>query len=223
MHNSSLHDKNNWAYNQPIWMAAMAQTYMKQPGDSGCTSKDSDLFQRMILNRIFQHQQIEALKLKRRNAFSIESILGINNDCRRDDSIDRSEKDFDGISDGSPSPTNYFPSHYREANRKQQSLNFPPNENPMLSRSKRVRTIFSAEQLERLEAEFERQQYMVGPERLYLAASLQLTESQVKVWFQNRRIKWRKQHLEQRKVLRKSSARETETLTESSADQGTEY
>ncbi|KAK2702419.1 hypothetical protein QYM36_018971 [Artemia franciscana] len=93
----------------------------------------------------------------------------------------------------------------------------------MLSRSKRVRTIFSAEQLERLEAEFERQQYMVGPERLYLAASLQLTESQVKVWFQNRRIKWRKQHLEQRKVLRKSSATETETLTESSADQGTEY
>ncbi|KFB40788.1 AGAP013075-PA-like protein [Anopheles sinensis] len=50
--------------------------------------------------------------------------------------------------------------------------------------------------LERLEAEFERQQYMVGPERLYLAHTLQLTEAQVKVWFQNRRIKWRKHHLE---------------------------
>ncbi|XP_049813703.1 homeobox protein BarH-like 2 [Schistocerca nitens] len=61
---------------------------------------------------------------------------------------------------------------------------------------KRVRTIFTPEQLERLEAEFERQQYMVGPERLYLAHALQLTEAQVKVWFQNRRIKWRKQHLE---------------------------
>lgn len=59
-----------------------------------------------------------------------------------------------------------------------------------------MRTIFTPEQLERLEAEFERQQYMVGPERLYLAHTLQLTEAQVKVWFQNRRIKWRKHHLE---------------------------
>ena len=63
-------------------------------------------------------------------------------------------------------------------------------------KSKRVRTIFTPEQLEHLEAEFERQQYMVGPERLYLAHTLQLTEAQVKVWFQNRRIKWRKHHLE---------------------------
>ncbi|XP_023218843.1 homeobox protein slou-like [Centruroides sculpturatus] len=63
-------------------------------------------------------------------------------------------------------------------------------------KTKRVRTIFTPEQLERLESEFERQQYMVGPERLYLASSLNLTEAQVKVWFQNRRIKWRKQHLE---------------------------
>lgn len=47
-------------------------------------------------------------------------------------------------------------------------------------KSKRVRTIFTPEQLERLEAEFERQQYMVGPERLYLAHTLQLTEAQVR-------------------------------------------
>jgi len=46
-------------------------------------------------------------------------------------------------------------------------------------KSKRVRTIFTPEQLERLEMEFERQQYMVGPERLYLAHTLQLTEAQV--------------------------------------------
>lgn len=74
-----------------------------------------------------------------------------------------------------------------------------PREGPAgpKAKAKRVRTIFTAEQLERLEAEFARQQYMVGPERLYLAAALQLTEAQVKVWFQNRRIKWRKAFMEQ--------------------------
>ena len=66
------------------------------------------------------------------------------------------------------------------------------------SKTKRIRTIFTAEQLERLENEFKHQQYMVGPERVYLASTLQLSEAQVKVWFQNRRIKWRKQYMEQR-------------------------
>ena len=59
---------------------------------------------------------------------------------------------------------------------------------------KRTRTIFTPQQLEILEKEFERQQYIVGPERQYLAASLNLTENQVKIWFQNRRIKYRKEN-----------------------------
>ncbi|XP_069599570.1 homeobox protein not2-like [Ranitomeya imitator] len=63
---------------------------------------------------------------------------------------------------------------------------------------KRIRTVFTPEQLERLEQDFLKQQYMVGTERVDLAASLGLTETQVKVWFQNRRIKWRKQSLEQK-------------------------
>lgn len=48
-------------------------------------------------------------------------------------------------------------------------------------KSKRIRTIFTTEQLERLEAEFQKQQYMVGSERLYLAKILNLSEIQVKV------------------------------------------
>ena len=59
---------------------------------------------------------------------------------------------------------------------------------------KRIRTIFTADQLERLEKEFDRQQYIVGAQRFYLAADLGLNESQVKIWFQNRRIKWRRQN-----------------------------
>ncbi|CAG2163115.1 unnamed protein product [Oppiella nova] len=68
-------------------------------------------------------------------------------------------------------------------------------------KSKRVRTIFTPEQLDKLETQFEKQQYMVGPERLYLASTLNLSEAQVKVWFQNRRIKWRKQHQEKEQAL----------------------
>uniref|UniRef100_A0A8C3QP73 Homeobox domain-containing protein n=1 Tax=Cyanoderma ruficeps TaxID=181631 RepID=A0A8C3QP73_9PASS len=67
-------------------------------------------------------------------------------------------------------------------------------------KAKRVRTIFSSEQLARLEQEFSRQRYLVGQERCLLASSLRLTEEQVKVWFQNRRIKWRKQSLEQQQA-----------------------
>ncbi|ODM98024.1 Homeobox protein not2 [Orchesella cincta] len=88
------------------------------------------------------------------------------------------------------------------------------------AKSKRVRTIFTPEQLERLEAEFERQQYMVGPERLYLASSLYLTEAQVKVWFQNRRIKWRKQHLEmeQQRLALYRSLTEQDMMTAADPD-----
>lgn len=59
---------------------------------------------------------------------------------------------------------------------------------------KRTRTIFTPQQLDILEKEFEHQQYIVGPERQYLASTLNLTENQVKIWFQNRRIKWRKEN-----------------------------
>lgn len=64
---------------------------------------------------------------------------------------------------------------------------------------KRMRTIFTMDQLERLELGFTRQQYMVGGQRFYLSKELGLTETKVKVRFQNRRIKWRKQLIKQQR------------------------
>ncbi|XP_059749348.1 ventral anterior homeobox 2 [Balaenoptera ricei] len=61
-----------------------------------------------------------------------------------------------------------------------------------LDRPKRSRTSFTAEQLYRLEMEFQRCQYVVGRERTELARQLNLSETQVKVWFQNRRTKQKK-------------------------------
>ncbi|CAF0831408.1 unnamed protein product [Rotaria sp. Silwood1] len=78
---------------------------------------------------------------------------------------------------------------------------------------KRIRTIFTPEQLERLESEFDKQQYMVGNERFYLATTLDLTEAQVKVWFQNRRIKWRRQTLDDHQQRLTSLTGNTQTPT----------
>ncbi|CAK8675523.1 unnamed protein product [Clavelina lepadiformis] len=64
---------------------------------------------------------------------------------------------------------------------------------PKSDKSKRMRTIFTSDQLDCLEREFEKQHYMVGNERYFLARQLNLNEAQVKIWFQNRRIKWRKE------------------------------
>ncbi|XP_031564416.1 homeobox protein goosecoid-2-like [Actinia tenebrosa] len=60
---------------------------------------------------------------------------------------------------------------------------------------RRGRTVFTAQQLQVLERVFLNTQYIVGSQRKFLANQLRLSETQVRVWFQNRRIKWRKQML----------------------------
>lgn len=61
-------------------------------------------------------------------------------------------------------------------------------------KKKHTRPTFSGQQIFALEKTFEQTKYLAGPERARLAYALGMTESQVKVWFQNRRTKWRKKH-----------------------------
>lgn len=69
-----------------------------------------------------------------------------------------------------------------------------------LKRKKRSRAAFSHAQVFELERRFAQQRYLSGPERSDLAKNLRLTETQVKIWFQNRRYKTKRKQIQQHEV-----------------------
>ncbi|XP_014085978.1 homeobox protein B-H1 [Bactrocera oleae] len=60
-------------------------------------------------------------------------------------------------------------------------------------KQRKARTAFTDHQLQTLEKSFERQKYLSVQERQELAHKLDLSDCQVKTWYQNRRTKWKRQ------------------------------
>ncbi|CAH1960458.1 unnamed protein product [Acanthoscelides obtectus] len=126
--------------------------------------------------------------------FSINDILSRKEDSRDGDSdvqesaLDMS-KAYKGC-EGSPSPSTSH-RHADPSDVDQSACSSTPGGVATCAtggRKKRSRAAFTHAQVFELERRFSQQRYLSGPERADLAQALKLTETQVKIWYQNRRI-----------------------------------
>uniref|UniRef100_A0A1B0CZJ5 Uncharacterized protein n=1 Tax=Phlebotomus papatasi TaxID=29031 RepID=A0A1B0CZJ5_PHLPP len=88
---------------------------------------------------------------------------------------------------------------------------------------RKPRQAYSAKQLERLENEFKLDKYLSVSKRMELSKCLNLTEVQIKTWFQNRRTKWKKQLTSRLKIAQRQGLYTGHYLTGSGFNASSQY
>uniref|UniRef100_A0A914WCQ8 Homeobox domain-containing protein n=1 Tax=Plectus sambesii TaxID=2011161 RepID=A0A914WCQ8_9BILA len=131
-------------------------------------------------------------------SFSVEAILdlrtvdngegGIVEATKGSDDEELLQKDFN---ENNPTIKQMSRSPEKEKDRSKKKKS-SSSESLAASKLRRARTAFTYEQLVALESKFKTTRYLSVCERLHLATALGLSETQVKIWFQNRRTKWKK-------------------------------
>ncbi|XP_042303908.1 homeobox protein BarH-like 1 isoform X2 [Sceloporus undulatus] len=96
-----------------------------------------------------------------------------------------------GLQGGSPAPHLPLELHFR-GKLEPGAAGAASEAGSKAKKGRRSRTVFTELQLMGLEKRFEKQKYLSTPDRIDLAESLGLSQLQVKTWYQNRRMKWKK-------------------------------
>ncbi|XP_045923550.1 homeobox protein pnx [Micropterus dolomieu] len=133
------------------------------------------------------------LPLTHRTPFSVEDILDPTKFTRR--KICAVEEEATGASTPREEPREQAHPPAGESCSQEDDAQCPGKPQRSKAKSRRIRTAFTLEQLQILEHSFHRCHYLSVLERHTIASALRLSETQVKIWFQNRRTKWKKERL----------------------------